>query len=214
LKDTFKTIETACEALLKEKGSKFLAFAFPIGSEQDVMTQLQILRKIHSKANHHCYAWRIGLDEHLYRANDDGEPSGTAGKPILGQIDSLGLTNVALIVVRYFGGTLLGTSGLIQAYRAAAADALAQATIVEKIVEDYFELRFQYDIMPDVMNALKKVNLHVLSQTFEQEGIIRISIRKSETQNALLSFKAAVLKMPLTQAILQETIAGLEIITL
>ena len=130
--DKFRTIESSTTSEFKDRGSKFFAFAYPIERPQDVKERLQVLKKAHPKAVHFCYAYRIGTDGLQFRANDDGEPSGSAGKPILGQIDSLSFTNVLVVVVRYFGGTLLGVPGLINAYKTATADALQQAVVVEK----------------------------------------------------------------------------------
>ena len=135
MEDTYKTIEKPSEGLFKDKGSKFISFAFPVDNEEEIKEIVQSIKKEHHSARHHCYAWRLGADQLLFRANDDGEPSSTAGKPILGQIQSFDLTNILIVVVRYFGGTLLGVSGLINAYRNAALDAINQAEIVEKLVE-------------------------------------------------------------------------------
>ena len=136
MSDIFQTIEAPVAGLFKDRGSKFLAFAYPVASEAAALAHLERLRKEHFKANHHCFAWRLGLGQDRFRTNDDGEPSGTAGRPILGQIDALALTDVVVVVVRYFGGTLLGTSGLINAYRESTAEALRQAKILQKIVKD------------------------------------------------------------------------------
>ncbi|MDP2112754.1 MAG: YigZ family protein, partial [Bacteroidota bacterium] len=130
MEDTYKTIEKPSEGLFKDKGSKFISFAFPVNSEDEIKDIVQSIKKEHHSARHHCYAWRLGADHLHFRANDDGEPSSTAGKPILGQIQSFDLTNILIVVVRYFGGTLLGVSGLINAYRSAALDAINQAEIV------------------------------------------------------------------------------------
>ena len=140
--DTYLTIKEPSEGLFKDKGSKFSSFAFPASSEEDVKKFLAELKKQHPSANHHCYAFRLGADKQAYRANDDGEPSNTAGKPILGQIQSKDLTNILIVVVRYFGGTLLGVSGLINAYKLAAAEAIQNATIIEKTVDDIYEIKF------------------------------------------------------------------------
>jgi len=143
-KYVYYTIEKPVEAMFKDRGSKFLAYAYPVTSEKKIKEHIQQLKKEHPKAVHHCVAWRLGYDGNLFRANDDGEPSGTAGKPMLGQIDSMMLTNVLVVVVRYFGGTLLGVPGLIHAYKTVTADALQQATIIEKWIESYYQLRFEY----------------------------------------------------------------------
>ena len=212
--DTYKTIALTSIGEFKDKGSKFIAYAIPLDChaiarndnlEADFPLFLEKIKKEHPKARHYCYAWRVGMDGNSYRANDDGEPSGTAGRPILGQIDSFGLTNVGVVVVRYFGGTLLGTSGLIAAYKESTAEAFRQAEIVDKIIEDIFEIKFEYDKMPDVMNALKRLNIKVLSQEFNESGIINIGIRQSESEQTTLHFRALVLKKSIeeTQMLLQ-----------
>lgn len=172
---------------------------------------LEYLRKLHPKARHHCYAYRLGLDQNNFRANDDGEPSGTAGKPILGQIDSFSVTNVLIVVVRYFGGTLLGTSGLINAYRASAQDALQNADIVEQLVEEVYRLDFGYEIMPDVMNAVKKLQIKILKQTFEEAAILEITIRKGNTALVFNQMKAQIAKVSLEEAELMKELPGLTI---
>ncbi|MGZ4159143.1 MAG: IMPACT family protein, partial [Bacteroidia bacterium] len=143
----------------------------------------------HPGANHHCYAFRLGADKQAYRANDDGEPSNTAGKPILGQIQSKDLTNILIVVVRYFGGTLLGVSGLIQAYKQAAEDAISHSKIIEKTVNDIYELRFDYLQMNDVMKIIKDGNLDILSQNFELSCSLAFSVRKSNSNKVYDSFK-------------------------
>ncbi len=154
--DSFFTLSAPGAGEFKDRGSRFLAYAYPVTSEEEALHRLEALRKEHFKARHHCFAWRLGLDGQRFRANDDGEPSGTAGRPILGQIDAAGLTDVVLVVVRYFGGTLLGASGLIHAYRESAAEALRQAPRVEKIMQERFVLSVAYALLPDLQNALKK----------------------------------------------------------
>jgi len=161
---TYNTISGSSEALFKDRGSRFLAFGFPAPDTETVKRHLQQLRKAHTRANHCCYAFRIGTNSLLFRAADDGEPSGSAGRPILGQIDSAGLTNVLVAVVRYFGGTLLGVPGLIHAYKTAAADCLAAATIVEKNIEAVLEISFQYALINDVMQVLKQQDVSFLKQ--------------------------------------------------
>lgn len=164
---TFKTIEQEGTSEFRDRGSKFLGFAFPFKKAEDLKTLLQPLKEHHAKAVHHCYAYRLGTSGTQFRANDDGEPSGSAGKPILGQIDSLGLTNVLVVVVRYFGGTLLGVPGLINAYKNAAAEALTQCTIVEKAIESNYKLNFDYTIMNEVITVLKKYDASILNQKME-----------------------------------------------
>jgi len=193
--DVYRTIAAPSTGEFKDRGSKFIAYAWPVRSEAEALEHLENLRKEHFKARHHCFAWRFEPDGSRFRSNDDGEPSGTAGRPILGQIDSFSLTYVVVVVVRYFGGTLLGTSGLINAYREAAAEALRNAAIIECLVKDIFLLDFDYALMPDVMNAVKKLELEVLRQTFEERGEIEIGIRQSETEATLLRFKAQLWKV-------------------
>jgi len=164
---SYKTITQPCEGLFKEKGSKFFAFAYPIHTATQAKPLIENLRKEHHSARHVCWAYKLGYDGSEYRANDDGEPSNTAGKPILGQIDSFELTNVLVCVVRYFGGTLLGVGGLIQAYKEAARETLAVAEIIEKPIEYIVTLRFDYGMQVAVNQLLKLYNAHVISQKFE-----------------------------------------------
>lgn len=211
MKDSYKTISASSEGEYKEKGSKFFAYAFPVETEEDWQVCAEKVRKLHSKARHHCFAFEIGIDGNNYRANDDGEPSGTAGKPILGQIRSFELTNVFIVVVRYFGGTLLGASGLIRSYKTAAADALENAEIIEKTVSDIYRFTFDYAIMSDVMNAVKKQKLEIVFQKFENEGLIDVAIRQSEVEDTMVKLKAAIAKIHLEMVADLEKIEGLEI---
>jgi uncharacterized YigZ family protein len=162
----YSTLAGNTTAEFKDRGSKFLAYAYPIQSLQDVKDKLQLLKKEHPKAVHHCYAYRLGTDGTQYRANDDGEPSGSAGRPILGQIDSAGLVNVLVVIVRYFGGTLLGVPGLINAYKTATADALAGAPLIEKWVEKV-ELQFDYPGMSEVLYLLKQSEASIYKQDLQ-----------------------------------------------
>lgn len=182
MNDTYLTIKKPSEGIYKEKGSKFLAFAYPLFSEQEFKNQLQELKKAYRDARHHCYAFKIGLDGALYRHSDDGEPNNSAGKPIFGQIQSFQLTNIAIVVVRYFGGTKLGVGGLVTAYKEAAKDALTNATIIEKTVNNFFQINFGYDIMSDVMNLLKNSNVEIIKQNFEENCQILFSIRQTESE--------------------------------
>ena len=210
--DQYFTIAAPSEGFYKDRGSKFHAYAFPCYQEADWQEALEAIKKDHFKARHHCFAYRIGLDGQQFRANDDGEPSGTAGRPILGQIDSFNLTNVFIVVVRYFGGTKLGASGLIQAYKAGAADALQQATVIEKFVEEVYQISFDYSLMSAVMNTTKKLDLNVLSQTFEERGDLHIAIKKSEVADTLLRFRAGLLGVSEEEAQDIEQIAGAKIL--
>ena len=186
--DSFLTIEKAAEGLYKDKGSKFLAYAFPVETEDEVKELVQLLKKEHYSARHHCYAWRLGADKTRFRTNDDGEPSSTAGKPILGQIIRFDLTNILIVVVRYFGGTLLGVSGLINAYREAAADVLANAVIVERLVELGFQIEFDYSLMNQVMKIFKEENLIQKETCFELVCRVKTSVRKKEAERVMDKF--------------------------
>lgn len=178
--DTYLTLSAPAQGLYKEKGSKFLSFAYPVETEQEIKEIIEKLRKEYYDARHHCYAYVLGYRQEVYRANDDGEPSSTAGKPIHGQILSYGLTNVLVVVVRYFGGTKLGTSGLINAYKTATDDALAQAKTVEKTVMRQYELRFSYGQMNQVMRIVKELRLQVLGQEADNECRMRVAVRLSD----------------------------------
>ena len=178
--DEFKTIKDSSEGYYTEKRSKFLAFAHHVESIDDIKALLAQYRKKYFDARHVCYAYMLGAERQEFRANDDGEPSSTAGKPILGQINSNELTDILIVVVRYYGGVNLGTSGLIVAYREAAADAIAHATIETRQVEERISYSFTYPQMNDVMRIVKDMNPRIISQTFDNTCEIVLSIRKSE----------------------------------
>ncbi len=181
--DEFKTISSKIgEGYYSEKRSKFLAFAHHIGSTEAVKPLLDSYRKKYYDARHVCYAYMLGVDRKDFRANDDGEPSGTAGKPILGQINSHELTNILIVVVRYYGGINLGTSGLIVAYRTAAADAIAHSEIIDQQVEETITYDFTYPMMNDVMRIVKEMSPKIISQHFDNTCTITLSIRKSEIE--------------------------------
>ena len=209
--DSYHTIAAPSTGEFKDRGSKFIAYAWPVRSEEEAMAHVEGLRKEHFKARHHCFAWRLGLDGQRFRANDDGEPSGTAGRPMLGQIDAAGLTDVLVVVVRYFGGILLGTSGLIQAYREAAAEALRQAVVVEKIVKDIFRFDFDYALMPEVMHTLKKLGIEMFNEEFGDRGRIEVGIRQGDVQEKLLRIKALLWKVSLEEATTLDWPPGLEL---
>lgn len=173
---TYNTITASTQAEFKDRGSKFIAYSFPVNNTDDVKQSLQLLKKEHPKAVHHCYAYRLGTDGTQYRANDDGEPSGSAGRPILGQIDSAGLTNVLVVVVRYFGGTLLGVPGLINAYKTAATACLSIATTAEKNIEYCAALDFDYSLMNEVMQVLKQNDVSIYKQDMQLFCIFEIGI--------------------------------------
>ena len=190
-KDTYKTIATASEEVLyKEKNSKFFGYAFPVTSEEDVKENLERLRKEHFSARHWCYAYQIGTEKIQYRANDDGEPNNSAGMPIYGQIQSFEVTNILVVVVRYFGGVKLGVGGLISAYKTAAQMALENATIIEKTIDKHFIISFGYAHMNKVMRIIKEKNLQIVSQKMEMDCEIEISIRKKNVQNLLDTFES------------------------
>jgi len=189
--DLYKTIDFPSEeVLLKEKNSKFFGYAFPVTSEEEVKENLERLRKEHFSARHWCYAYQIGTEKIQYRANDDGEPNNSAGMPIYGQIQSFEVTNVLVVVVRYFGGVKLGVGGLISAYKTAAQMALENATIIEKTIDKHFIISFGYAHMNKVMRIIKEKNLQIVSQKMEMDCEIEISIRKKNAQNLLDTFES------------------------
>ena len=187
--DTYFTINKPSEGIFRDRGSKFLGFAYPVKSEEEVKQHIQHLKKEHFSARHHCYAFRIGPDKQFFRANDDGEPSGTAGRPILGQIQSKDLTNTLIVVVRYFGGTLLGVGGLINAYKLAASDAIAHAQIVELTVNEYYHISFGYDHMNEVMKIIKDNELVQSKQDFGLDCSLEVSVRKGDTDRVIGLFR-------------------------
>lgn len=189
MSDTYKTIIAPTEGIYKEKGSKFLSFAIPVGSADEVKEIVKNYRKEYYDSRHVCYAYMLGADRKEFRANDDGEPSGTAGRPILGQINSRELTNILVIVVRYFGGILLGTGGLVVAYKEATTDALDQAEVIEKTVDETIAILFDYVLMNEVMRIIKDTNAQISSQSFENQCEMQLSIRKQDA--GLLSAKLA-----------------------
>jgi uncharacterized YigZ family protein len=180
--DTYKTIAAESKGLFKDRGSRFIAIARPVSSHEEIKIILEELRKEYHDARHHCYAWMLNPDRQSWRVNDDGEPSGTAGRPILGQINSRELTNILIVVIRYFGGTLLGVSGLINAYRSAADDALTHAEIIEKHVKETWQVTFPYTAMNDVMKVLKDEGCSQHSHNYSgEECSAEISFRSSHT---------------------------------
>lgn len=179
--DTFRSLEAPSEGLYKEKGSKFLAFAYPVASEEEIKRHLERIRKEYYDARHHCYAYRLGLAGDVWRMNDDGEPSSTAGRPIFGQIQSAGLSDILIVVVRYFGGIKLGVPGLINAYRSAAADAISNGRIVEKTATELFSVTFDYAGMDRVMRVLKDMGLSPLRFDTGNECRLKISVRLRDT---------------------------------
>ena len=186
--DEYLTISEPSQGLFKDRGSKFLAFAYPVANEQEIKQIQEQLRSEYHDARHHCYAYMLGPEKLVYRANDDGEPSSTAGKPILGQIRSFDLTNILIVVIRYFGGTKLGVSGLIHAYKTASEEALKSANIIKKTLHDIYELKFEYPVMNDVMRILKEENIEQVDQKFELSCSVWISLRKADTEKVLSKF--------------------------
>ena len=183
--DTYRTIKTSSEGLFKDKGSKFLAFAYPIISATDIKPIVAKLKAEHTKANHHCWAMRLTPDRSVFKLNDDGEPSGTAGRPILNTLLSRDLTNLLVVVVRYFGGTLLGVPGLINAYKQATEDALNQATVIEKTVNDIYNISFNYLQMNDIMRLVKEEDVAIIHQQFDNNCSLQVSIRKMQVNTVL-----------------------------
>ncbi len=183
--DFYLTIEKPSTAEFKDRGSKFIAFAFPVTTAGDFKNQLQLLKKEHPKAGHHCFAYRTGTDGNNFRSSDDGEPSGTAGKPILGQIDSKGLTNIAVVVVRYWGGTLLGVPGLINAYKTAASLALQITPAVEKQVAINYTIEFDYTQMNEVMMVMKQFNCTINANEMQLFCVIKAGIPKNRLEEVL-----------------------------
>ncbi len=186
---SFQTIKNPATGLYKEKGSKFHAFAFPVFNETEVKSHLEDLRKKYFDARHHCYAYRLGPEGLQYRAVDDGEPNHSAGDPILGQIRSKNLTNILIVVVRYFGGIKLGVGGLISAYKLAAEDALAQCQIITVEVTEELQLLYSYSSTPEVMRLIKEFNLNVIHQTFEDECTARVQFSVRDKERLLEKLK-------------------------
>ena len=181
--DAYQSIEAPSQGLFKDNGSRFIAFAYPVETEDQVKEHVSALKKEYHDARHHCFAYRLGYKGDVWRASDDGEPSGSAGRPILGQIDSLGLSDVLVVVVRYFGGIKLGIPGLIRAYKTSTADALQQAAVVPKIAGKHFRLQFGYLAMNDVMKVLKEMDLSPRDQDFGESCALTVMVRLSEEEN-------------------------------
>ncbi|MEJ7559419.1 MAG: YigZ family protein [Pedobacter sp.] len=187
--DTYQTVAAPAEGLFRDRGSKFLGYVYPIESEEQVKLLVNALRLEHPKARHFCWALRLSPDRSIFRIQDDGEPSGTAGRPILNTILSADLTNVLIVVVRYFGGTLLGVPGLINAYKSASAEAISSAEIIEKTLNDVYEIHFPYLGMNEVMRIVKDEQPEILSQTFDNACCMQLSIRKSSLNSILNKFE-------------------------
>jgi len=187
--DIYKTItKPSKETLFKDKNSKFYGYAFPVNTEEAIKSSLEFLRKKHYSARHFCYAWQLGVESVQYRANDDGEPSNSAGMPIYGQIQSFELTNILVVSVRYFGGTKLGVGGLINAYRSSAKLALESSIIEEKTIDIYFQLNFEYDLMSKVLRIIKENSININDQKLELNCELIISVRKSNSNKIFKIF--------------------------
>jgi uncharacterized YigZ family protein len=181
-KDSYNTIKQRAEGLFKDKGSKFISFVFPISDVSEVKAIISKIKKDYHDARHHCFAYKIGIGEDCYRVNDDGEPSGTAGKPIYGQIVSNKLSDVLIVVVRYFGGTLLGVSGLINAYKNATASCISNSIITERIIKKTLQIKFKYDLVSKVMRVIKECLIDIREQDFTESCSMKLDIRTSEFQ--------------------------------
>jgi uncharacterized YigZ family protein len=204
VEDTYYTLTGNSSGEFKDRGSKFIGFAIPVESEIEIQEFIKGIKKLHPKSRHFCYGWRLGFDGQKYRANDDGEPSGTAGKPILGQIDSKELTNVCIVVVRYFGGTLLGTSGLIQAYREAAKLSISNGEIIQKIRKYDVRIKTSYSMIPDLSNFIKKWNLEITKQDYGLIASTTVLVRMKEIDKFVLELKSSISGMPI-EMISEET---------
>ena len=189
LNDIYKEIKTSSKGTYKEKGSKFISYCYPVHSKKEIKEKIEAVKKIEHSARHHCYAYILSANESEQRVNDDGEPSSTAGKPILGQILSNNLTNILIVVVRYFGGVKLGVSGLIRSYKSAAAEAISNSIIITKTIKEQYELSFEYPQMNNVMRLVKEFNLEIINTDFQIECKLIFAINKNLSQNHINSIK-------------------------
>jgi len=188
-KDVYKTIDKAStEGLFKDRGSKFYGYAFPVTNEEEIKENIEFLKKQHYNARHWCYAWQLGMKYEKYRANDDGEPNNSAGTPICGQLQAFEVTNVLVVVVRYFGGTKLGVGGLIQAYKTAAKLALENSEIIQKTINEEFILQFNYSEMNKVMRIVKEEQISIINQKLDMNCMYIISVRKKEAAKVFKLF--------------------------
>ena len=189
IEDKYKEVKKNTTGIYKEKGSKFIAYSYPVYSEEEVKEKLEEVRKLEHSARHYCYAYILNPDKSAQRANDDGEPSSTAGKPILGQILSNDLTNILVVVVRYFGGVKLGVTGLIRSYKTAAAEAILEATIITKTIKEQYEVSFKYPQMNDVMRLIKEYDLEVVNTDFQIDCKLIFAVPKSKANDVVDTFK-------------------------
>ncbi len=209
--DEYLTIEKQTEGLFKDKGSKFIAYAIPVRSIEDIQITLEEIRKLHPKSRHACYAWRLGEDKDKYRINDDGEPSGTAGKPILGQIDKFRYSDIIVIVIRYFGGTLLGTSGLIQAYRESTIDALEKTVATKRYITDHIQIKSLYQHDSKINAIIRRYDPIDLKATYGQLPEWNLHLRKNDTDLFITELKAAIASVSKEQVLEMGEIDGLEL---
>ena len=191
--DYYYSIAIPSEGEYKEKGSKFLAYLYPFDHESELEFHINALKSLHPKARHYCFAYKIGVQSEIYRINDDGEPSGTAGKPIMGQLNSHNLTNILCIVIRYFGGTKLGVPGLIKAYKDATSDAIEKAAVVEKFIVEEFLFKVDFEYHGIIMNELKHLDIEVIEQSFSNKANLKVKIRKSQSEQKIKQLKATLL---------------------
>ena len=191
--DHYYSIAIPSEGEYKEKGSKFLAYLYPFDHESELEFHINALKSLHPKARHYCFAYKIGVQSEIYRINDDGEPSGTAGKPIMGQLNSHNLTNILCIVIRYFGGTKLGVPGLIKAYKDATSDAIEKAAVVEKFIVEEFLFKVDFEYHGIIMNELKHLDIEVIEQSFSNKANLKVKIRKSQSEQKIKQLKATLL---------------------
>jgi uncharacterized YigZ family protein len=207
----FYTIQESSEGLYKEKGSKFISYLFPSKNEDEFKEKLEKIRKMHIKARHFCFAFQVESGQNkTARANDDGEPSGTAGRPILGQLEKSRLDNVGLVVVRYFGGTKLGVSGLIKAYKSAAEDAISNSHIVKSYIKSKCIISFAYESLGIIMQVLKDLDIHIEKTEFEIKPVIIIEEESSEIEGKIIAIKAKLLNRPTTDVDIETEIDGID----
>ncbi len=211
IKDKYSTIQNLSKGEFKDKGSKFIAYAFEINSENDFKIHLDKIKKEHFKARHHCYAYAIGPEHEIYRYNDDGEPAGTAGLPIYNQIKSKNLSNTAIVVVRYFGGTKLGVSGLINAYKKATIDALNKSEIIIKYIEDTLSIKYDFKFTGEIMKVINSSDAYISENKYEEMPELIIKIRKSKTIEFTKSIFSSILKRDTNDITTKEKIEGLSI---
>lgn len=209
--DSYRTIKSPSNGEYKEKGSKFIAYAYEINSEEEFKEYLEIIKKDHFKARHHCYAYAIGTSHEKFRYNDDGEPGGTAGLPIYNQIKSNELTNIGIIVVRYFGGTKLGVPGLIRAYKTSTIDALNNTEIITRLILDTVQIEYNYNFVGNIMRIINQFGVTVLENTFDVLPGIIINVRKSKTQEFIKTIYSAILKRDIKDILDDEKVEGLKI---